>query len=283
MYSDEGNGAVAGLGPSLSNVRNNKYGNPAYQRSHRSTNSDMYDGTSSDSGNGHISSKYVSATELPARTSVISNGSVHLSYIDDRPLSTHASSSGLRDNPHKSTDTIRSSKFKDIPQLPLNNTIRASYIPSDTDAPRNSFLRQPTPSRSRPSSQKSAPYNGNSPAPSSRGVPTPPRPRTPDLLSPPKTSVPSLPQKISSPGSKSSLVPSEGEEVDAFFVRNTYAELEMTGVKGDGYEEGVERTRARASRSRSSISREEEALGDGSEKTRELSGKELEILASLDR
>jgi hypothetical protein len=78
-------------------------------------------------------------------------------------------------------------------------------------------------------------------------------------------------------------VPSEGEEVDAFFVRNTYAELEMTGVKGDGYVEGVERTRARASRSRSSISREEQALDDGSEKSRELSGKELETLQSLDR
>jgi USP6 N-terminal-like protein len=78
-------------------------------------------------------------------------------------------------------------------------------------------------------------------------------------------------------------VPSEGEEVDAFHVRNTYAELEMTGVKGDGYVEGVERTRARAGGSRSSILREEQALGDGSEKTRELSRKELETLASLDR
>jgi hypothetical protein len=80
-----------------------------------------------------------------------------------------------------------------------------------------------------------------------------------------------------------SLAPSDGEEVDAFFVRSTYAELEMTGVKGDGYEEGVERTRARTGGSRTSMLREEQALDDGSEKTRELSHKEIETLESLDR
>lgn len=78
-------------------------------------------------------------------------------------------------------------------------------------------------------------------------------------------------------------MPSEGEDFDAFHVRNTYAELEVTGVKGDGYEEGVERTRARASGSRASALREEAALDDGSEKRRELSPKEIQTLASLDR
>lgn len=57
----------------------------------------------------------------------------------------------------------------------------------------------------------------------------------------------------------------------------------MTGVKGDGYEEGVERTRARASGSRASALREEAALADGSEKTRELTPKEIRTLESLDR
>jgi hypothetical protein len=57
----------------------------------------------------------------------------------------------------------------------------------------------------------------------------------------------------------------------------------MTGVKGDGYVEGVERTRARTGGSRTSMLREEQALGDGTEKSKELSPKELETLASLDR
>lgn len=78
-------------------------------------------------------------------------------------------------------------------------------------------------------------------------------------------------------------MPSEGEDVDAFHVRNTYAELEMTGVKGDGYVEGIERTRARVGGNRKSELRAEEAVDDGSEKTRDLSPEELRTLASLDR
>jgi hypothetical protein len=38
----------------------------------------------------------------------------------------------------------------------------------------------------------------------------------------------------------------QGEEEDAYHVRATYARLEMQGVYGDGWEEGIERTRERA-------------------------------------
>jgi hypothetical protein len=86
-----------------------------------------------------------------------------------------------------------------------------------------------------------------------------------------------------SPGSITSLVPSEGEDMDSFHVRNTYAQLEATGVKGDGYEEGVERTRARLGASRSSQLKAEAAIGDGTEKTRELQSKEIETLRTVDR
>lgn len=286
MYSDDGakgsdegmsKGAVAYLGSSLSNGRNHKNGNSAYRRSHQPTNSDMYDSNSSDS-NGHSSSNYMSAAEQPARSSLISNGSVHLSYLDDRPLSIRSSSSGLRDIAHKSSDTLRSSKFTNLPSAPNTNNITSYAV---AEVPRDSHL-QPTPSHSRPSSRQAVSRNGYSPAPS-WGIPTPPRIRTPDLLSPPKILASTPPQRFASPGSKSSLLPSEGEEVDAFYVRNTYAELEMTGVKGDGYVEGVERTRARTGGSRTSMLREEQALGDGTEKSKELSPKELETLASLDR
>ena len=92
-----------------------------------------------------------------------------------------------------------------------------------------------------------------------------------------------VPPPVSSVSSNVSLVPSDGEDVDAFHVRNTYAQLEASGVKGDGYEEGFERTRARIGTSRSSQMQADAALGDGKEKTRDLDEKEIEVLKSVDR
>lgn len=86
-----------------------------------------------------------------------------------------------------------------------------------------------------------------------------------------------------SPSSKISLVPSEGEDMDGFHVRNTYAQLEVSGVKGDGYEEGIERTRARVGTSRLSQMQADAALGDGSDKKRELDMKEIQVLKTVDR
>lgn len=91
------------------------------------------------------------------------------------------------------------------------------------------------------------------------------------------------PNTVDSPSSIISLVPSEGEDIDGFHVRNTYAQLEASGVKGDGYEEGVERTRARIGTSRSSQLQAEEAVGDGQEKKRELDAKEIKLLQNVDR
>ena len=71
--------------------------------------------------------------------------------------------------------------------------------------------------------------------------------------------------------------------MDGFHVRNTYAQLEASGVKGDGYEEGVERTRARIGTSRTSQLQAEEALGDGQEKKRSLDPREIQLLQSVDR
>jgi USP6 N-terminal-like protein len=132
----------------------------------------------------------------------------------------------------------------------------------------------------------------------------PPVPQDPPLLPPPPTYMipsptPSLQPfssvshvkppgnyivpPVSSPSSNVSLVPSEGEDIDAFHVRNTYAQLEVSGVKGDGYEEGIERTRARIGASRSSQMQADAALGDGKEKTRDLDEKEIQVLKSVDR
>lgn len=115
--------------------------------------------------------------------------------------------------------------------------------------------------------------------------PTPPRQPSPSLLPSPSMKLhrKHIVPPISSPSSKVSLVPSEGEDMDAFHVRNTYAQLEASGVKGDGYEEGIERTRARIGTSRSSQLQADAALGDGKEKTRDLDEKEIQVLKSVDR
>ncbi|KAJ7150375.1 rab-GTPase-TBC domain-containing protein [Mycena filopes] len=115
-----------------------------------------------------------------------------------------------------------------------------------------------------------------SPSVLARGLPSP-SPSLP-LKHPPPT-----PVSWTGPGSKTSLVPSEGEDLDGFHVRNTYAQLEMSGVKGDGYEEGVERTRARIGASRASQLFAENALGDGTEKSQELDPREIQTLVAVDR
>ncbi|KAI9445404.1 rab-GTPase-TBC domain-containing protein [Lactarius indigo] len=80
-----------------------------------------------------------------------------------------------------------------------------------------------------------------------------------------------------------SITPSAGEDPDSFHVRSTYAQLEVLGVKGDGIDEGVERTRARIGSSRESEIKAANAIGDEYEKRRDLNPQEIQILASLDR
>lgn len=65
--------------------------------------------------------------------------------------------------------------------------------------------------------------------------------------------------------------------MDAFRVRNTYAQLEISGVRGDGYEDGIERTRARLHMP--------EACQDayGNQKKGDLDPRELQTLSSVDR
>lgn len=153
---------------------------------------------------------------------------------------------------------------------------------------------------SRPSSQASSLHPQCSAVSISRELPSlpPSAPATPPSTPPPNSvqqltpsvllspqdstrlSIGRLQSNSSSPSSKLSLVPSEGEDFDSFHVRSTYAILEVSGVKGDGYEEGVERTRARLGSNRhSQLTAEISAR----EKTKSLNPKEFELLATVDR
>lgn len=79
----------------------------------------------------------------------------------------------------------------------------------------------------------------------------------------------------------------EGEDADSYYVRATYAALEVSGVRGDGYEDGEELTRARLGIARGVLPspspdtarrKELEMMG-----RMDLSESERKILQSLDR
>jgi hypothetical protein len=91
------------------------------------------------------------------------------------------------------------------------------------------------------------------------------------------------PRLLNKKRSDLSITPSAGEDPDSFHVRSTYAQLDILGVKGDGIDEGVERTRARVGGSRESELQAMNAVGDEDEKRRDLSPQEVQMLASLDR
>ena len=161
----------------------------------------------------------------------------------------------------------------------------------DVTSPQSRYL---SPSPSRPSSSRShasSPSNGH-PPPAPRSLHDPPSERasitspSSRLISRPAsqtTATSTSPRLLSKKRSDLSITPSAGEDPDSFLVRSTYAQLDILGVKGDGIEEGVERTRARVGGSRESELRAINAIGDEDEKRRDLSPQELQMLSSLDR
>jgi hypothetical protein len=71
---------------------------------------------------------------------------------------------------------------------------------------------------------------------------------------------------------------SEGEDPDSFHVRSTYAQLDAEGVRGDGYEEGIELTRAKQGGTTYLTSQPSDRG-----RARDLVPEELAVLASVDR
>ncbi|EKM61570.1 uncharacterized protein PHACADRAFT_248253 [Phanerochaete carnosa HHB-10118-sp] len=226
------------------------------------------------------------------RLSNTSDDAMQSAYSDGRPTSNYARTS--------TTGTRMNS---------LSESQRRSGAPStssEVGAPtRNKPVSRPD---SRPASHASSQHQQTTLSPQSNGHAnggspslyfTPPlSPVSPDAeqrrdsrsphLAVPSTpaSSPPRPSTTSTPSSKHSipsLVQSEGEDADAFHVRSTYAQLDAIGVKGDGIEEGVERTRARVGGNRQSELRAEQALADENEKRRELTPQEIQLLSNLDR
>ncbi|KAG6872769.1 hypothetical protein C0995_006808 [Termitomyces sp. Mi166 len=219
------------------------------------------------------------ATTTARPTSETTIVSIYSMYGDDRPWS---AASGKPAIPPVKV------RLPDDPRLPIphenEDSELAYYNEYDTKHPLSpptssdllaseslSFRTSPTSSRSRESTHNSSADRDFSVLP-----PLPPSRHA----TPPRQPSPAPPIAIAS---TKSLVPSEGEDMDAFHVRSTYAQLEASGVKGDGFEDGVERTRARVGPSRSSQLNAFAALDDGTEKSKTLGPRELETLASVDR
>lgn len=99
------------------------------------------------------------------------------------------------------------------------------------------------------------------------------------------SSAQSLPKAII-PSPIRPMAPSPGanEDPDSYFVRATYAAFDVSGVRGDGYEEGEELTRARMGTGRNNLP---SPLPDTAKRLtmgpKELNEKEVQILGQLDR
>ena len=216
--------------------------------------------------------------------------------------STSRSSSADTGSPYAGIEEDISLDYHDVltpkppPKPPQMHSRSASSRPSSDGANETatqSRYLSPSPPRSRPSSTRShtsSALNGHTAAPQ-RLSHRPPSENT-SLTSPSSrlsrpasqtTGTSTSPRLLSKKRSDLSITPSAGEDPDSFHVRSTYAQLDILGVKGDGIDEGVERTRARVGGSRESELQAMNAVGDEDEKRRELSPQEVEMLASLDR
>ena len=186
--------------------------------------------------------------------------------------------------------------LKPLPKPPqMHGRSGSSHLNSDgaNEAASQSRYLGPSPPQSRPSSTRShtsSRLNGHIATPQ-RLYHGPPSEHA-SLTSPSSrlsrpasqtTGTSTSPRLLSKKRSDLSITPSAGEDPDSFHVRSTYAQLDILGVKGDGIDEGVERTRARIGGSRESELQAMNAVGDEDEKRRDLSPQEVQMLANLDR
>ncbi|KAF8588332.1 RabGAP/TBC [Ramaria rubella] len=216
-----------------------------------------------------------------------------------RPQSVDLASQAWRGSPDitlKQTSTAQAR-----PRSAHNNWNRVSKPPSSFQ---NGYVVVPSPdldlrhstaassfrisedSISLPYNRTSLPSQDDPPAP-----PTPPKPPSRHLSRKPSTDneLPSPPTlqppphadpSGSSPNLSIESQRGEGEDADSFHVRSTYAQLDAEGVRGDGYADGVELTRAKQGGT-TYLTSQPDDRGRGSVAT--LNPQELAVLASVDR
>ncbi|ETW87843.1 hypothetical protein HETIRDRAFT_431365 [Heterobasidion irregulare TC 32-1] len=281
MYGDESNSLspdIPSKGVSASLDRYSVYRDSPRSTSHNSHEGSAYYSATSD--NHHASRRSTPVHRASAATTTWSAGS--------RSSSGETGSPYLGINvPDEGPPRQRGSRYRH------NSTHSSKHISLDEESkplpahPRH--LVPSTPHSRSPSHSHSSLPNGNASHQQRSSVHTSPQPTaqrhisTASLTSAPSTSASPSSPVLSKKNSKLSIARSEGEDPDSFHVRSTYARLDVFGVKGDGYEEGIERTRARVGPNRASEILAANAVGDEAEKKRELTSQEIEMLAGLDR
>jgi USP6 N-terminal-like protein len=245
------------------------------------------------------SSAYYTATAKSQRSSGV-GAAPRTSAISTASRSSSADTS----SPYVGIDEDISSDYhnvlplKPLPKPPQKHS-RSGYSHPNPDganeAASQSRYLSPSPPQSRPSSARSHTSSGlneRTTSPQRLSLSHGPPSEHASLTSPSSrlsrpasqtTGTSTSPRLLSKKRSDLSITPSAGEDPDSFHVRSTYAQLDILGVKGDGIDEGVERTRARVGGSRESELQAMNAVGDEDEKRRDLSPQEVQMLASLDR
>lgn len=242
------------------------------------------------------SSAYYTATAKSQRSSD-AGAAPRISAIS----TTSRSSSADTSSPYVGIEEDISSDYhnvlptKPLPKPPQKHSRRGSSHPNSdlaNEAASQSRYLSPSPTQSRPSSTRSHTSSGLNGHTAARRLSHGPPSEHTSLTSPSSrlsrpasqtTGTSTSPRLLSKKRSDLSITPSAGEDPDSFHVRSTYAQLDIFGVKGDGIDEGVERTRARVGGSRESELQAMNAIGDEAEKRRDLSPQEVQMLASLDR
>lgn len=235
-----------------------------------------------------------SSTSRPGSTYMSARNSLHASSSTATTTTTNFTGLGLDHQDLQGSSETELDVHRAASRTPPSRS--SSKSRSRKAVPQFAYDTPPETNRDLPSIPPPSPLPSTAlltpPQPSSTQLPSTPTPGPSSSLQPkatPKTPQsnsisPLLSSALSTPASLTSLVPSQGEEQDAFHVRHTYAVLDTIGVRGDGYEEGVERTRARIGASRRSQLDAEAALGSGDEeKRKELGEEERKMLAGLDR
>lgn len=197
------------------------------------------------------------------------------------PSDNHSTpSDSPRDRP--SSEATLATIYSMYGDFPSNHPSNAREHPEKLIPARPSESLTPYPS---PFDLSDSPVSPEQPAHRSR----PPQPvvlPTHSEIIPQKTVVDTLTSSVSAPPhSLSQLTPitlpaqlqpsSSTEDADNLFIRSTYAQLDSTGVEGDGFEEGMERTRARLAQLANTVLPRRQK--------RDLSEAELKVLNSVDR
>lgn len=236
------------------------------------------------------------------RPTSTANGDSSLPYVRRRSASSRASTDNGREARRESAPVGMHTGIVRSTQHHAPSSYGPTHIESAGTPPPGRLSREHSKRHYTPSSTPSKSTSPSRPSSSSIDAPTviqPPSPvpdrstPAPSHQSPPRRRNSTLQVNVNFPPHSHSSTPmstpprspapprAPGEDADSYHVRATYAALDASGVRGDGYEDGEELTRARLGSNRSLV-RLPPSPGP-SVRGEELTTAEKEILSHADR